>query len=89
MSSRGLLGGLPAGGAALAMRAASATPIAGGWRSGTELEKTMRQAANGYQAWLFRTLGYASHRDVERLRELIRSLEYRIENLEQSTATKP
>jgi hypothetical protein len=67
---------------AAGLRATGSTPIAMAVEKGLEMEKSVRRVVEAYQQLLGQALGFASRREVQRLQELVRALEHRLEEFE-------
>jgi hypothetical protein len=72
----------------MAVRQTSRTPVAVAVAAGIAVEELVRRAIQEQQVRIARWYGLATRQEVLRLRETVRALEYRLEQLEE-TPTEP
>ena len=73
---------------AAGLQATGSTAFAAAVERGVVMEKSVRRGLEAYQELVGRALWFASRREVRRLRETVRALEHRLEELEPK-ATPP
>lgn len=73
---------VPSRAADAVMRAAGREPVARVVGAGIASEALMSCVVGAYRSQTARVMGFATHAEVRRLRELVRALEHRVEVLE-------
>jgi hypothetical protein len=69
--------------------AATKSPVAVAAETGISVEKVVLSVVFAYQDRMGQLFGFASRREVSRLNELVRSLEYRLERIEGTVRRDP